>query len=158
MKIEKRLTVDGSPGEIWKVLWDVERIAGCIRGSSDVTVIEPHKHYSARITQRVGPFQVSFPLDIEVLETILNNSITVVAAGKDTKIGSRMKATMRLSLQSVDESRTVLDIDSDVALQGRIAALGQGIISRKADEELDHFSRALERELHDSSSSTNSNA
>lgn len=147
MKIEKRLTVEGSPPEIWEVLWDVERIAGCIRGCSDVKVIEPERHYSAHITQRVGPFHVSFPLDIEVLEIDPMKAITVVGSGKDTKIGSRIKGTMRLSLRPIDETSTGLEIDTDVALQGRIAALGQGIVNRKADEELGHFSIALQKEL-----------
>jgi carbon monoxide dehydrogenase subunit G len=147
MKIAKQLSVDGQPAEIWEVLWDVERIARCIRGVSDVVVIEPEREYSARITQRVGPFQVSFPLRIEVLESKPITSITVVASGRDTKLASRLKATMRLGLDSVTASTSSLSIDTDIALQGRLATLGQGIVARKADEELAHFSVALGREL-----------
>lgn len=147
MKIAKQLAVDGQPAEIWEVLWDVERIARCIRGVSDVVVIEPEREYSARITQRVGPFQVSFPLRIEVLESKPITSITVVASGRDTKLASRLKATMRLGLDSVTASTSSLSIDTDIALQGRLATLGQGIVARKADEELAHFSVALGREL-----------
>lgn len=147
MKIEKQLTVNGSQSEVWNILWDVERIAGCIRGCSDVTVVEPEKRYTARITQRIGPFQVSFPLLIDVLESTPEESITVVASGKDARIGSRLKATMRLALRQVEEARTTIEIDTEVALQGRIATLGQSIVSRKADEEIGHFSTALQREL-----------
>jgi carbon monoxide dehydrogenase subunit G len=147
MKISKQLAVDGQPPEIWEVLWDVERIARCIRGVSDVVVIKPEREYSARITQRVGPFQVSFPLVIEVLESKPTSSITVVASGRDAKLASRLKATMRLSLDAATASTSSLAIDTDVALQGRLATLGQGIVARKADEELDYFSVALGREL-----------
>lgn len=147
MKISKQLVVDGQPPEIWEVLWDVERIARCIRGVSDVVVIEPERKYSARITQRVGPFQVSFPLLIEVLESRPTSLITVVGSGRDAKLASRLKGKMRLSLSPASESTSVLDIDTDVSLQGRLAALGQGIVARKADEELGHFKAALGREL-----------
>lgn len=155
MKIQKQLVVEGRPAELWEILWDVERIAGCIRGCSDVTVIEAERHYSAVITQRLGPFQVSFPLAIEVVDSAPTSSITVMASGRDAKLGSRMKATMRLTLSLVDEHRTSLDIDTDVALQGRLATLGQGIVARKADEELAHFSASLERELRRRSGKSN---
>lgn len=147
MKISKQVSVDGRPPEIWDVLWDVERIARCIRGVSDVVVIEPERKYSALLTQRVGPFRVSFPLVIEVLESRPTSLITVVASGRDAKLASRLKATMRLSLDQASEGTSVLGIDTEVALQGRLATLGQGIVARKADEELAHFSAALEREL-----------
>lgn len=147
MRISKQLAVDGQPADIWEVLWDVERIARCIRGVSDVVVIEPERKYSARITQRVGPFHVSFPLLIEVLESTPTSSITVVASGRDAKLASRLKATMRLSLETATESTSSLAVDTDVALQGRLATLGQSIVARKADEELAYFSAALGQEL-----------
>jgi carbon monoxide dehydrogenase subunit G len=147
VRIDKQVVVDGRPPEIWEILWDVERIAHCIRGVSDVSVVEPERRYSARITQRVGPFQVSFTLAIDVLEVQPVSSIKVMASGRDAKLASRMKATMLLNLGALEESRTSLDIHTDVKLQGRLATLGQGIIARKADEELAHFSAALEREL-----------
>lgn len=147
MKIEKQIIVDGGPEEIWELLWDVERIAGCIRGTSDVRTIEPEQSYSAMVTQKVGPFAVSFPLAISVVDRRPPSSLTVAASGRDARLGSRMKATLELALAPADGDRTSLTIDATIALQGRLASLGQGIVARKADEELAAFSHALGAEL-----------
>ena len=147
MKIEKQLVVDRGAEDIWGFLWDVERVAACIRGTSDVRILEDRHHYSARVTQRVGPFGVSFPLLIDVVEADAPHRLTVSASGRDAKLASGMKATMQLTLRPQGEERTIIDIDTTVALQGRLASLGQGIIGRKADDELEYFSEALAREL-----------
>ena len=147
MRIEKAVVVAGRPEQLWDLLWDVERIAGCIRGTSDVRTVEPERRYTATVTQKVGPFGVSFPLAIEVTERQPPSSLTVEASGRDPKLGSRLKATMHIALAAADDERTRLSIDTTIALQGRLASLGQGIIARKADEELAWFSQALEAEL-----------
>ncbi len=147
MKIEKALVVPGRPEEVWEVLWDVSLGAGCIRGASDVVTIEDRRAYSAVMTQKIGPFTVRFPLSIQVLEAVPPTLLTIVASGRDTRIASGMKTTMRLRLEPAGDNETALAIDTDVTLQGKLASLGQGLINGKADEELEHFRTCLSLEL-----------
>ena len=147
MRIEKSVVVPGRPDELWEVLWDVGRIATCIRGASDVVTIEDRRAYSAVITQKIGPFSVRFPLSIQVLETAPPSLLTILASGRDARIGSGMKATMRLRLEPAGADTTALAIDTEITLQGKLASLGQGLINGKADEELEHFRTCLGHEL-----------
>src|SRR3990170_7587074 len=106
MKIEKQLVVERRAEDIWEFLWDVERVAACIRGTSDVRILEDRLHYSARVTQRVGPFGVSFPLLIDVVEAEAPRRLAVTASGRDTRLASGMKATMVLTLEPEGDERT----------------------------------------------------
>jgi carbon monoxide dehydrogenase subunit G len=149
MIVDKDLVISSEPHVLWDVLWDVSRIASCIRGCSDVQVLDPRRRYSAVLDQSVGPFHVSFPLNIEVTDIKPHERIAVEATGRDAKLASQIKATMGLSLTRVGDRSTMLHIHTDLAIRGRLATLGQGIVSRKADEELRYFSACLEEELAD---------
>lgn len=147
MRIEKTTVVPGRPEEVWEVLWDVSRVAACIRGASDVVTVEDRQSYSAVLTQKIGPFSVRFPLQIQVLEAVPPRTLVIVATGRDTRIGSGMKTTMRLGLEPAGHAETALAIETEITLQGKLASLGQGLINGKADEELEHFRTCLSREL-----------
>jgi carbon monoxide dehydrogenase subunit G len=143
VKIHHELDLAREPGAVWQALWDVERVAGCIRGCREVEVIEPEKAYRATIAQSVGPFRVTFPLAIDVEAIDPPRSLRVGASGRDSKLGSRMQGSLTCSLDGATSGRTRVAIDLDVALQGKLATLGHGIIERKARDELAAFGACL---------------
>ena len=147
MKIEKEITVDVSPERVWDFLWDVERVARCIPGCSDVQVVEPQRSYKATVAEKVGPFRVSFPLTIAVTELEAPRHLQVRASGADTKVASNLKATLDLWLTESQGNGTTIGIVTDLAVLGKLGALGHSVISRKADENIQRFSAALRQQL-----------
>jgi carbon monoxide dehydrogenase subunit G len=96
--------------------------------------------------EKVGPFRVEFPTTIEVLEREELTHIKAQASGADNKIGSRMKLSLDVNLRE-QGANTVLGFVAGVDILGKLAALGHGIIKRKADQVLDEFAQAVKKRL-----------
>ena len=147
MKIEKKVVVQASPDKVWDTLWDVERVAGCIPGCSGVQVIEPQKSYTAVVSEKVGPFKVSFPVAVTVAEMQAPTHMRVDATGRDNAMASTLKATMSLDLAGQSANQTQIAIDVDMTVLGKLGTLGSSVIKRKADENMEKFSQNLAREI-----------
>jgi carbon monoxide dehydrogenase subunit G len=96
--------------------------------------------------EKVGPFKVEFPTTIQVLERDELNHIKAQATGADNKIGSRMKVDLDVHLRD-QNGGTILGFVASVDILGKLAALGHGIIKRKADQVLDDFGKAVKQRL-----------
>jgi len=131
---------------VWNFIWDVDRFIGCVPGCKEAKTLEAGKKYSATMVEKVGPFKVEFPTHIEVLEREELTHIKAQASGADNKIGSRMKVDLNVNLREKD-GRTVLGFVANVDILGKLAALGHGIIKRKADQVLDEFAQAVKQRL-----------
>jgi carbon monoxide dehydrogenase subunit G len=131
---------------VWNFIWDVDRFIACVPGCKEAKTIEAGKKYSATMVEKVGPFKVEFPTHIEVLEREELTHIKAQASGADNKIGSRMKVDLDVNLREQD-GRTVLGFVANVDILGKLAALGHGIIKRKADQVLDEFAQAVKQRL-----------
>ena len=64
----------------------------------------------------------------------------------DNKIGSRMKLDLDVHLRE-EGDKTILGFVTGVDILGKLAALGHGIIKRKADQVLDEFAQAVKTKL-----------
>jgi carbon monoxide dehydrogenase subunit G len=118
----------------------------CVPGCKEARTLEEGKRYAAVMTERVGPFKVEFPTTIEVLEREELTHIKAQASGADNKIGSRMKIDLDVNLREL-ENRTILQFVAGVDILGKLAALGHGIIKRKADQVLEEFAQSVKQKL-----------
>ena len=146
MQFQKDVEIRAPREKVWNFIWDVDRFISCLPGCKDAKTIEEGKRYSATMVEKVGPFKVEFPTTIEVLEREELTHIRAQASGADNKIGSRMKVEMEVNLKAEGES-TSLSFVAGVDIVGKLAALGHGIIKRKADQALDEFVQAVKQRL-----------
>lgn len=146
MQFEKQIEIDASREKVWKFIWDVNRFIACVPGCQEAKTLEEGKRYSATMIERVGPFKVEFPTSIEVIEREELSHIKAQASGVDNKIGSRMKLDLDVNLRDQGD-KTILSFVAGVDILGKLAALGHGIIKRKADQVLDEFAQAVKKKL-----------
>lgn len=146
MTFERTVTVAASPEDVWTVLWDVERVARCLPGVEGVREIAAHERYEAVVAERVGPFRVRFALAIQIEEMDRPRRIRAVASGKDSAIGSSMKARLDVTVEPADEGST-LQVRAEIDILGKLGALGHGIIRRRGEEILAQFADALRAEV-----------
>ena len=146
MQFEKEVEILAPREKVWNFIWDVDRFIACVPGCNEAKTIESGKLYSATMIEKVGPFRVEFPTTIEVLEREELTRIKAQATGADNKIGSRMKLSLDVQLREQGE-KTVLGFVAGVDILGKLAALGHGIIKRKADQVLDEFAQAVKKRL-----------
>jgi uncharacterized protein len=146
LRFEKEVEILAPREKVWKFIWDVDRFIACVPSCKDARTIEEGKLYSATMVEKVGPFRVEFPTTIEVLEREELKHIRAQASGADNKIGSRMKIELDVNLQERDD-KTLLGFVAGVDILGKLAALGHGIIKRKADQVLEEFAQAVKKRL-----------
>jgi carbon monoxide dehydrogenase subunit G len=146
LQFEKEVEIHAPKEKVWEFIWDVDRFIGCVPGCKEAKTVEAGKLYSAVIVEKVGPFRVEFPTTIEVLEREELKRIKAQASGADNKIGSRMKVDLDVNLRG-EGDKTTLTFVAGVDILGKLAALGHGIIKRKADQALDEFAQAVKKQL-----------
>jgi carbon monoxide dehydrogenase subunit G len=146
MRFEKEIAVAASPDKVWAFLWDVERVAKCLPGCRDVRTVVPHERYEAVVGERVGPFKVQFPLDIQVLEADEARRLRAQATGRDAAMASALKVMLDLQLEKTDTGSRLM-IVTETSIMGKLAALGHSVIQHKADGIMTQFAQAVQREL-----------
>lgn len=146
MHFEKEIIVARSPDAVWQFLWDVERVARCLPGCREARTVVPHERYAAVVGERIGPFSVTFPLEIQILEVEEGRRLRAQAAGRDSAMGSSLRATLDLAVEPRGDG-SVLQVVSDAAVLGRLGTLAQGMIQRKADQIMEQFAAAIREAL-----------
>jgi uncharacterized protein len=146
VQFTKDIEVARPPEAVWAFLWDVDGVARCLPGCGDVRTIAPQKRYTAVVGERIGPFTVRFPLEIEVLEIEPQRRLRARAAGRDSAVGSSLRVLLDLNLEPRDGG-CVIRVSSDTAVLGKLGALGGGIIQRKADQIMEQFAASLRQAL-----------
>ena len=96
MELSDQFSVGAQPSEVWRLFWDLPRVARCLPGCESITSTGPDA-YRARLAQRVGPFKVAFDLDLAVEEAVEMERVVVSGGGQD-RMGNRLKLN-RLSLE-----------------------------------------------------------
>ena len=147
MQFEKQITVAAPRQTVWEFLWDVPRLTACIPGCEQATTVEPYKRYQATVQDRVGPFKVKVPLEIDVLDATAPERLVAVATGRDPVMQSRLKVELDLSLEAADEQTTALHFRTDVTVMGKLGTLGHSVIIRRGDAVIEAFATAIQSAL-----------
>src|SRR5712692_4804619 len=146
MRIEREITIGAAPDAVWSFLWDVPQLTACIPGASDGRAIEDGKRYTAVVSEKVGPFRVRFPLEIEVLEVTAPARLRARAGGRDASVDGRVKVEVDVSLTAVGEG-TTLTLLADIAVLGKLGTLGHSVIVRKGTDVVDRSAAAIRARL-----------
>ena len=143
MRFEHEFRVGAAPDRVWGFLTDVPRMAPCIPGATNVTQVDPTT-YDATVTAKIGPISAKFGCRIAIMgldEVARTGSVEL--SGKDTKLGGGVKAKMRMALVGESDGPTMVRIESDVDIMGKIGQYGHGMIARRADAMLEEFAACV---------------
>jgi len=143
----ERIEVPLAAADVWSFVWQIERTAACLPGCVGVTQLEAGVRYKARIEDRVGPYKLGFDLDVVVDEAVPPHRIRLRASNVDNGLGVSQHIVMTVDLQEMAASQTRLAVEADVEVQGKIVALGQFMVRRKAADIVKQFAQNLERAL-----------
>ena len=147
MRFEERIEVKAPAGDVWDLLWDIERLARCLPGCEAINELEPRRKYDAVVVERIGPFQARFGLELSVTKVDPERFVQLEVTGKDRKLAASMRGVMEARLERTGDEGTVLDIIADVQVTGKIAGLGQVVIKRKSRDVIGRFAQAITAEL-----------
>jgi uncharacterized protein len=147
MQIEHIIQLSAEPDTVWDWVNAIERVANCIPGVDNMVAIEPGKQFNALATDKVGPFKVSFPLELAVVDSA-QPVMKIKAKGQDkfTKTHVQLEMFVHVNPDSAGKG-TELKLDVEYQMKGKLATLGQGMINRKFNEKVDAFATNLTQVL-----------
>jgi carbon monoxide dehydrogenase subunit G len=129
----------------WTVLTDLERIAPCMPGVHLDSVAGDE--FGGRLKVKVGPITADYAGIARFVERDVE-AWTVVwrAEGRETRGKGSAAATVTMEL-SPEEAGTRVEVRTDLAISGRLAQFGRGVLGEVSNRLLAQFVTALEREV-----------
>jgi carbon monoxide dehydrogenase subunit G len=131
---------------LWDFLMDVPKVGRCVPGIETIEAVDGSA-YRGGLKVQVGPIRLSLQGTITVEEADGNAwRARMRAEANDRRLGGGIRAHLRLAL-SPAEAGTRVQIDTDLAVLGKIGEFGQPVIRKKADALLEEFVRNLRSTL-----------
>lgn len=146
MILSQRVTVSASTSRVWDFVMDVPAVARCVPGVESIEAIDADTFLGV-LRVRVGPVGVRFEGRLVVTDRNpdeLRAEMSVEATDRRIRGSVHAKSTMQLTPQG---DHTVLAVDTDAAIAGKLGEFGQAIMRRKADQIIDQFARNMAQEI-----------
>lgn len=145
MHLQHSFTVPSSVDESWRVLRDIERVGPCMPGATIEEV--DGEEFSGQVKVKVGPMQVSYRGRAAFTEVDEERHRAVIEAkGQETKGAGTANATVTAELVDRD-GRTQVTVFTDLAITGKPAQFGRGVISDVGGKLLQQFADCLAEQL-----------
>jgi carbon monoxide dehydrogenase subunit G len=142
MEFDNTFTVEAPIDEVWKAMLDVERVAPCMPGAK---VLEQtgDNAYKVAIKVKLGPVSMTYTGNVEVAEADdAAHRAIMKARAKEARGQGTADATVELRLTE-QNGTTQGAMHSDVAISGRAAAMGRGMIGDVSAKMIDTFAENL---------------
>ena len=145
MKITNEFTVHTPIDKAWKVLTDLEGIAPCLPGAQ-LTGVDGDV-YSGKVKVKVGPVISEFVGTARFAEKDDAAYRGVIdAKGRDKRSAGNAAALITAHLRP-DGDSTVVSVDTDLKISGRLAQFGSGMIKEVSEKLLGQFVTSLEAKI-----------
>jgi len=130
---------------VWEVFTDVERVAPCLPGATLLSV--DGDDFTGAVKVKVGPITVSYKGVATYREKdSAAQRIVLRAEGKETRGNGTAAATVTAQLKDEGDATTVV-ITTDLAISGKAAQFGRGVLADVSGNLIAQFARSLEAEL-----------
>jgi uncharacterized protein len=145
MELRNEFTVPFNIDKAWAVLTDLEGIAPCMPGAQleDIDGDE----YRGVVKVKVGPITAQYRGKASFAERDDDNYRAVIRAeGRDTRGQGNASATITATLAEQGDG-TLVTVATDLAITGRAAQFGRGVLADVSTKLLGQFVHCLETNL-----------
>ncbi|WP_314176630.1 SRPBCC family protein [Streptomyces winkii] len=141
MRIDNAVLVEASPEEVFALVNDVRRVAGCMPGAT--LDGRDGDAWTGRVKVKVGPVTASYSGSVRFLEVDEEKRrLRVQARGDDAHGSGDAEAEVALEVAEAPEGAE-LRLTTDLVIRGKIAQFGKGAVAAVSDRILQQFARNL---------------
>jgi carbon monoxide dehydrogenase subunit G len=143
VELEHSFTVPADIDTAWNTLLDVERIAMCMPGATLISV--EGDTFKGEVKIKLGPVTMVFGGTASFVDKdVANHRLVINASGSETKGTSTAQATVTTQLVAEIPALTRVDVNTDLAITGKPAQFGRGVMSDVAGRIIGQFAGNLE--------------
>ena len=145
MRIENEFSVGVPIDTAWAVLTDLENVAPCLPGA--VLTGRDGEDYLGKVKVKLGPVTSEFSgkAHFEELNDADHRAV-IHAQGREVRGGGNAQVAIVARL-SEHSGRTIVSVDADLRIAGKIAQFGSGMIQQVSTALLGEFATRLEHKL-----------
>lgn len=145
MELKNQFRVSVPIDAAWAVLTDLERIAPCMPGA-ELQEIEGDE-YRGVVKVKVGPITAQYKGVARFVEKDdAQHRAVLRAEGRDTRGQGNASATV-IATATPDEGGTLVSIETDLAITGKVAQFGRSIMGDVSTKMLGEFADRLEADV-----------
>jgi carbon monoxide dehydrogenase subunit G len=146
MQLEQTFAVRADPDTTYAFLLDVDRVAACIPGVSSVEQQAPDT-FLGTLKVKVGPVGVTYRGTSSITSRDpAAHRATLSAEGTEGVGAGRVKAVAEMVVAAAPEG-SLVTITTDLAIAGRLAQFGRGIIDGVAKRIVAEMADCIGRQL-----------
>ncbi|EWS99775.1 carbon monoxide dehydrogenase [Intrasporangium oryzae NRRL B-24470] len=145
MELTHSFTVPTAVDDAWDLFMDLERVGSCFPGATVTEVTD--KGFSGTVKVKLGPIALLYTGTGSFVERDdASHRATLEAKGKDKRGNGTAGATVTIAL-SPDGTGTRADVVTDLAVTGKPAQFGRGVMQDVSDKLLLAFVDCIEKRL-----------
>lgn len=146
MKLEHSFTVPASIDETWVAFNDLERVVPCFPGATLSSFEEGEFTGSCKV--KLGPISLLYNGSGQFVELDeAQHRAVLEAKGKDKRGNGTASATVTAQLASQGPASTSVVVETDLAVTGKPAQFGRGVMQDVSDKMLGQFVDCLTTKL-----------
>jgi carbon monoxide dehydrogenase subunit G len=146
VQLNHRFTVPAPIDDTWTALNDLERIVPCFPGAA-LTAVEGDE-FTGTCKIKLGPISMQYGGSGKFLERDeAAHRAVIEAKGKDKRGNGTAAATVTTQLIADGDTSTNVEVETDLAITGKPAQFGRGIMQDVSDKLLGQFATCLETKL-----------
>ena len=160
LKVEENLPLNAPIEQVWKLLRDTPRLAGLLPGVEAVAPLneEGREVYSAKVSDRIGPFKITMNLEVRVMESVEPSLLKASIKGADSMGLNRMTGSLQVALSEAAPSGTQMHFEASIEVLGKLATLGAVPIRRRTTQVFADFAKNIQEQFAPGGADTSSNA
>ncbi|NHA69545.1 SRPBCC family protein [Phycicoccus flavus] len=145
MDLKHDFTVPADVETTWQTFMDLERVGSCFPGATVTEVTEDG--FSGTVKVKLGPIALQYSGSGRFVEKDdAAHRAVIEAKGKDKRGNGTAGATVSIQLEP-DGTGTKVDVVTDLAVTGKPAQFGRGVMQDVSDKLLGQFVACIEGEL-----------
>ena len=145
MEIADTFRVSTPVDQTWRVLLDIEGIAPCMPGAQ-LQEVEGNQ-YRGVVKVKVGPITAQYKGTATLVEADeTDRRIVLEASGRETRGQGNATASIVVTMND-DGGGTRVDVATDLAITGKVAQFGRGVLDDVSAKLLRQFVENLERDV-----------
>lgn len=145
VELQHSFTVPTSVDDAWALFMDLERVGNCFPGATVTEATD--SAFSGTVKVKLGPITLLYAGSGSFVERDEAAYRAVLQAkGKDKRGNGTAGATVTIEL-SPDGEGTRADVTTDMAITGKPAQFGRGVMQDVSDKLLGQFSACIEQQL-----------